>query len=156
MPGNPSLDISTKELTGWRVAFLTYHTSQATGDFDLAIRNAFDRVKSWVRERGETTTTGPAIGIASVADGKLQSYECCIPIRDHLPTDKDSDMQVKTLPGGKYVIVKIEKQSEVIGETIRRFFEEYVPTANIQIDNSRPTYEVYWDTTMDFCVPILS
>jgi len=52
-------------------------------------------------------------------------------------------------------MVKIEKQSEIIGETIRRFFEEYVPNVNLQIDHSRPTYEVYWDTTMDFCVPIL-
>ena len=42
-------------------------------------------------------------------------------------------MKVNILPGGKYVIVKIEKQSEVIGESIKRFFEEYVPTANIQI-----------------------
>ena len=155
MAGDPSLDVSTIEMTGWRVAYLTYRTSQATGDFDHAIRSTFDRVKTWVREHGGTVDTVPAIGIASVLDGKLQSYECCIPISENLSTDENSPLDVKVLPGGKYVIVKIEKQSEIIGETIRRFFEEYVPNAKLQIDNSRPTYEVYWDTTMDFCVPIL-
>jgi DNA gyrase inhibitor GyrI len=143
-------------MTGWRVAYLTYQTSQATGDFDHAIRTTFDRVKAWVREHGGTADSVPAIGIASVQEGKLQAYECCIPIGEHLSPDENSALGVKVLPGGKYVIVKIEKQSEIIGDTIRRFFEDYVPTANLQIDNSRPTYEVYWESTMDFCVPILA
>jgi DNA gyrase inhibitor GyrI len=155
MASNPSLDVSTIEMAGWRVAYLTYQTSQTSGDFDHAIRRTFDRVKTWVREQGGTVDTVPAIGIASVQDGKLQSYECCIPISENLSPDEDSALDVKVLPGGKYVIVKIEKQSEIIGETIRRFIEEYVPNTNLQIDNSRPTYEVYWNTTMDFCVPIL-
>jgi len=155
MASNPSLDASTIEMAGWRVAYLAYQTSQTSGDFDHAIRRTFDRVKTWVRGHGGTVDTVPAIGIASVQDGKLQSYECCIPISENLSPDEDSALDVKVLPGGKYVIVKIEKQSEIIGETIRRFFEEYVPNANLQIDNSRPTYEVYWDKTMDFCVPIL-
>jgi DNA gyrase inhibitor GyrI len=142
-------------MTGWRVASLTFQTSEAAGDFDHAIRSSFDQVKSWVREHGGTTDTVPAIGIASVVDGKLQSYECCIPIGETLSPDENSLLDIKVLPGGKYVIVKIEKQSEIIGATIQRFFEEYVPNANLRIDSSRPTYEVYWDTTMDFCVPIL-
>jgi DNA gyrase inhibitor GyrI len=141
-------------MSGWRVAYLTIQTSQTVGNFDHAIRNTFDQIKSWVREHGDIAENVPAIGIASVLDGKLQSYECCIPISENLSLDENSALNVKSLPGGKYVIVKIEKQSEIIGETIRRFFEEYVPNANLQIDNSRPTYEVYWDTTMDFCVPI--
>ena len=157
MGSNPSLNVSTVEMTGWRVAYLTFQTSQAAGNFDQAIRNTFDQVKSWVRKHGGTADTVPAIGIASVLDGRLRSYECCIPITENLTTpDENSALDVKVLPGGKYAIVKIEKQSEVIGETIRRFFEEYVPNHTFQIDNSRPTYEVYWDTTMDFCVPILA
>jgi DNA gyrase inhibitor GyrI len=155
MASSPSLHVSTIELTGWRVAYLTIQTSQAAGSFDHAIRNTFDQVKSWVRAQGGIADNVPAIGIASVLDGKLQSYECCIPISENLSADENSAPNVKFLPGGKYAVVKIEKQSEIIGETIRRFFEEYVPNVNLQIDHSRPTYEVYWDTTMDFCVPIL-
>ena len=155
MARNPSLRVSIVEMTGWRVAYLTFQTSQAAGNFDHAIQSTFDQVKSSVRNHGGTTDAVPAIGIASVLDGKLQSYDCCIPISENLSSDEDSALGVKVLPGGKYAIVKIEKQSEMIGDTIRRFFEEYVPNARLQIDNSRPTYEVYWDTTMDFCVPIL-
>ena len=155
MASNPSLDVSITEITGWRVAYMTFQTSQSAGNFDHMIRNTFDQVKSWVREHGGKEDNVPAIGIAFVLDGKLQSYECCIPISESLSRDENSALDIKILPGGKYVTVKIEKQSEIIGETIRRFFEEYVPNARLQIDNSRPTYEVYWDTTMDFCVPIL-
>ncbi len=155
MADSPSLNVSCMELTGWRVAYLTFQTSQAAGNFDQAIQNTFDQAKSWVREQGGTTDNVPAIGIASVIEGKLQSYECCIPISEKLPSDENGALKVKVLPGGQYAILTIEKNSELIGETIRRFFEEYVPNVNLQIDDSRPTYEVYWDTTMDFCVPII-
>src|ERR1043165_2429291 len=119
MASNPSLHVSTRELTGWRVAYLTYQTSQATGDFDQAIRSSFDQVKSWVREHGDSVDTVPAIGIAAVLDGKLQSYDCCIPISENLSPDENSPLDIKVLPGGQYVVVKIEKQSEIIGDTIR-------------------------------------
>jgi len=155
MASSPSLNVSTTEMSGWRVAYLTLQISQTAGNFDHAIRSTFDQVKSWVRKHGDLADNVPAIGIASVLDGKLQSYECCIPISENLSPDENSVLDVKVLPGGRYAIVKIEKQSQIIGETIQRFFEEYVPNTNLQIDNSRPTYEVYWNTTMDFCVPIL-
>ncbi len=155
MASSNPLNVSHVDLTGWRVAYLTFATAQAAGNFDQAIQRIFEQVKSWVREQGGTTDNVPAIGIASVIDGKLQSYECCIPISAELVSDEHGDLKIKVLPGGQYAILTIEKQSERIGETIRRFFEEYVPNVRLRIDDSRPIYEVYWDTTMDFCIPIL-
>jgi DNA gyrase inhibitor GyrI len=147
------LNVSFNELPARHVVFLVYWTNQAAGDFDQRIREHFEQLKSWAKERGVDITTVPAIGIAQVDQGQLQAYECCIPIPDTLSgADKVS---TKILPGGRYAIVQIEKQSEIIGETIGRFFQEYVPSTNLRIDNSRPTYEIYWDKTMDFCVPVL-
>lgn len=149
-----ALDVSFVNMPAMRVAYLAFQTDQAAGAFDAAIRETFDRVKEWVQAHGGDIRTTPAIGIAHVAEGRLQAYECCIPIGDEAAVGEDDEMQVKTLPGGNYAVVKIAKQSSVIGETIGRFFQEYVPTAGLHIDGSRPTLETYWDTTMDFCVPI--
>lgn len=150
----PSLNVSCNDLPATRVAFLQLETDQAAGNFDLAIRNTFDRVKAWVSARGGDVTAVPAIGIAHVTEGRLHAYECCIPMAETLPVGAQDEVGVRTLPGGKYAVVQIEKQSAIIGETIGRFFQEYVPAARLQIDDARPTLEVYWDTTMDFCVPI--
>lgn len=64
-------------------------------------------------------------GIASVIDGKLQSYECCIPISEKLASDEYGALKIKVLPGGQYAILNIGQQSERVGETIWRLFEEY-------------------------------
>lgn len=64
------------------------------------------------------------------------------------------DVETKQLPGGRYAILSLEKDSSTIGETIGRFFAEYVPQHQLVIDTQRPSYEVYYERTMDFCVPL--
>ncbi len=150
----PALDVSFVNLPATTVAYLVLQTDQVAGAFDVAIRTTFERVKAWVQMHGGDVHTTPAIGIAHVSDGRLVAYECCIPIGAGTTVGAHDPLQVKTLPGGAYAVVKIEKQSSVIGETIGRFFREYVPAARLQIDGSRPTLEVYWEATMDFCVPV--
>ncbi len=51
--------------------------------------------------------------------------------------------------------LSLEKDSNTIGETIGRFFAEYMPQHQLIVDPQRPSYEVYYEHTMDFCVPIL-
>lgn len=150
-----SLKVSFANLPDRHVAFLIHQTNQASGDFDLAIRATFDRVKSWVREMNMELDSAPAIGIAHVVGGQLHAYECCIPVAMQPVHSQRDAIQIKVLPGGKFAILRINKQSSGIGETIGRFFQDYVPRVNLQIDNSRPTYEIYWDQTLDFCVPVI-
>jgi DNA gyrase inhibitor GyrI len=145
----PDLSVSLENLPARRVAFLV---CRPEGDPDPIIRSHFDRVKEWAQRYGSDPATVPAIGIAEVADGRLQTYQCCIPIPDNAPVDH-TEVGVQTLPGGMYAVLRIEKRSEVIGQAIGRFFQEVVPSAPWQIDQMRPTYEVYWADTMDFCVP---
>ncbi len=51
-------------------------------------------------------------------------------------------------------MVSIDKDPRTIGDSIARFYREYVPENNIKVDGMRPTYEIYWEDTMDYCVPI--
>ncbi len=146
----PPLQVSLENLPARRVTFLV---CRPEGDPDPVIRSHFDRVKEWAQRYGSDPARVPAIGIAEVADGRLQAYQCCIPIPDDAP-DNSPEMGIQTLPGGLYAVLRIQKQSNVIGQTIGRFFQEVVPAAAWQIDPTRPTCEVYWAETMDFCVPV--
>jgi len=51
-------------------------------------------------------------------------------------------------------VVKIAKDPRTIGDSIGRFYRDYVPQNDIRVDGTRPTYEIYWENTMDYCVPI--
>lgn len=158
MTNNPAalpLNVSLADRPAQRVAFLRYQTHQTAGNYDRAIRDHFEQIKAWVQAQGADTTAVPAIGIAQVVEGQLQAYECCIPIPAELPVNHPH-VRAKIIPGGKYAVVHIAKQGALIGATIGRFFQEYVPSAQLQFDHARPTYEVYWGKTLDFCVPVLA
>ncbi len=151
-----SLAVSYRDLHEQWVAFATYQADQSAGDFDPAIRAVFDRVKEWVSRHGVDPGRVPAIGIAQVVNGQLQAYQCCIPVEEDLPVEEGSDVAIQRLPGGRYAVLRIDKQPELIGEAIQRFFAEFVPQEGLQIDASRPIYEIYWEAHMDFCVPLLT
>jgi hypothetical protein len=51
-------------------------------------------------------------------------------------------------------VLSLEKDSAAIGERIGQFFAEYVPQQKLILDATQPNYEVYYDQTMDYCIPI--
>jgi hypothetical protein len=51
-------------------------------------------------------------------------------------------------------VLSLEKDSATIGERIGQFFAEYVPQHQLMLDATRPSYEVYYTQTMDYCIPI--
>jgi DNA gyrase inhibitor GyrI len=64
-------------------------------------------------------------------------------------------IDIKDLPGGRYAVVRIEKDPAVIGSSIDRFYQEYVPQSRLELDGRRPTREIYYESTMEYCVPVL-
>jgi AraC family transcriptional regulator len=93
------------------------------------------------------------VGVPSVGDGQLLSYGCCVQIPEEVQSGSDG-VDIKDLPGGRYAVVKIDKDPQAIGDSIGRFYQDYVPKNNIRVDGMRLTYEIYWEDTMDYCVPI--
>jgi DNA gyrase inhibitor GyrI len=64
------------------------------------------------------------------------------------------EVGIQDLVGGRYAVVIIDKDPRIIGDSIGRFYQEYAPQNHIEIDGMRPTYEVYYESTMEYCVPI--
>ena len=148
-----ALSVSIRDLLEVHVAYTRCRVEQATGNFSEQISDGFQAVKDWATQKGYDLPSLKVIGIPQVSNGQLTVYECCVELPE--PVDViDEKIQTKQLTGGKYAILTLEKDSATIGETIGRFFAEYVPEHQLAIDDSRPSYEIYYEHTMDFCVPI--
>ena len=149
-----SLSVSIKELLSVHVAYIDYKSKGEQGDLYDEIHECFQRIQNWALGLGLDPHILLHVGIPIVRDGKLLSYECCV----EMPAKVQSglgDISIKELSGGRYAIVSIKKEPVIIGDSIGRFYQEYVPQNHIEIDSTRPTYEIYYENTMEYCVPIL-
>jgi len=122
---------------------------------DKKIRQAFQTLREWTVRFGLDPKRLLHIGIPTVDDKQLIMYECCIEFPIPM-MEEDANIQLKTLPGGVYAVLRIEKSPAKIGNAIRRLHADYIPDNDLVIDSERPTYEIYYEDTMEYCVPILS
>lgn len=144
---------SIQDLPTVHVAYIEHQASSEQGDFHNEIRACFRRVQSWVARLGHVPYSLLNVGVPNVEDGQLLSYGCCVQIPEDVQSGSDG-VDIKDLPGGRYAVVKIDKDPQAIGDSIGRFYQEYSPKNNIRVDGMRLTYEIYWEDMMDYCVPI--
>jgi DNA gyrase inhibitor GyrI len=149
-----SFSVSIQELLPVHVAHVDYVPRREQADLYAEIHACFQRLQGWAQGLGLDPFTRLHVGIPVVQDGRLSRYECCLEVPPQVQTGRD-DIRIKELPGGRYAVVSIAKDPAVIGDSIGRFYQEYVPQNRIEIDGARPTYEIYYESTMEYCVPIL-
>ena len=143
-----------RELPAVRVACATFKPGSGDENMGKDIRTLFERVQVWLQEIGLDPYTRLTIGSIIAAEEQLLRYDCCIEVPDEVQTPPE-DIRIRTLPGGKYAVLTIAKDPQTIPETVRRFHQEYALQNGIQIDFSRPTYEIYFQDVMEYCVPVL-
>jgi DNA gyrase inhibitor GyrI len=149
-----ALAVSIRELSPVHVATIDYVPSAEPGDLHDEIHQCFERIQTCVKSLGLEPFTLLQIGIPVLQDGQLLKYEWCV----ELPLTAQSGAEeagIQDLPGGPYSILIMQKDPAVIGESIGRFYQEYLPQNHIEMDGLGPTYELYYETTMEYCVPIL-
>lgn len=149
-----SLSVVMRELPAVRVACALYRPEPADENMGRAIRERFERVQAWLEEMGYDPYTRLTIGSIWAVDEQLLRYECCIEVPEEVE-DAPEGIRIKNLPGGKYAVVTIAKDAQLILEAVRRFHEEYVPQNGVEVDARRPTYEYYFADVMEYCVPVL-
>ena len=93
------------------------------------------------------------VGIPTLDQDQLATYECCLEFP--LPMESENDkIGHKTLPGGRYLILRIKKNPQEIGKAIRQLYGDYIPDNQLVIDETRPTYEIYDEDYLAYCVPV--
>lgn len=153
LSGHP-LRVTIQDLMPIPIVYTSCQLQQATGSYNEQIRDGFQRIKDWARQCGYEPSAQKVIGIPRTNGAQLVGYECALELPEAIFQGKE-DIQTKQLPGGRYAILSLEKDSNTIGETIGCFFAEYVPQHQLIVDPQRPSYEIYYEHTMDFCIPIL-
>ena len=151
---NASLSVSIRDLTSVHAACIEYKATADRSDMHDKIGECFRRVQGWLRERDYDPMTQLTIGAINMVDGQLASYDCCVQVPEGVQSGSEG-VDVKDLAGGRYAVLSMQKAPAVIGSSIGRFYQEYVPRNQIDIDGARPTYEIYYESTMEYCVPIL-
>lgn len=152
LAGQP-LQVTIQDLPPVFVAYTLCQLQQVTGNYSDQIREGFDRIKNWARQQGYDPSTLRVIGIPQVDGAQLIGYECAVELPATVSPSAE-DIQTKRLAGGLYAILSLEKDSATIGETIGRFFAEYLPQHQLVVDSQRFSYEVYYEHVMDYCVPL--
>jgi DNA gyrase inhibitor GyrI len=128
----------------------------SAGEPDFAaIQGCFRRVQAWLREQGLDPLFGLTVGVAYAAGGQMARYDCCVQVPESVQVGTD-EIAVQNLPGGRYAVLSMAKDPMVIGPSIGRFYGEYVPQHGLVLDPARPTYEVYWEKTMEYSSPLLA
>jgi len=149
--GQP-LQVTIRDLPPTTIIYTSVLLQQMKGSYNDQIRDGFEKIKDWARRQGYAPSALKVIGIPHVNGTQLIGYECALELE--IVSLNTEDVHTKQLPGGRYAILSLEKDSATIGETIGRFFAEYVPQHQLIVDPQRPNYEVYYEHVMDFCVPL--
>ncbi len=148
------LAVSINELTPTHVAYIRYQVTAEQHEMHQAIHACFQRVQAWVRQFGIDPNRAYTVGALNLVNGQLSSYDCCIRVPE-LVQGGSEGIAIKDIPGGRYAVVTIQKDPSIIGDSIRRFYQEYVPQNNLTIDGTRPTYEIYYESTVEYSVPVV-
>jgi DNA gyrase inhibitor GyrI len=151
MEGN--LVVELQEMPSMNVVYLTYRPEKEDENTFDEIASCFNRLTELAMREGFDVER-PRIGIPVTSQRGLVSYDCCIEV--HVTGfDGGQGLSFKAVPGGSYCVLVMEKDSKVIGDSIGRFYQEYVPRHRLCIDPGRPVIEFYTKDTMRYCVPVI-
>jgi DNA gyrase inhibitor GyrI len=151
---NRGLDVTIRDMSTVHAVYIRCLAQVDQGQFSQTIRESFQKVQSWVKGLGHDPYKMLTIGVIYQAGEQLSHYDCCVQVPEGTSAGK-SEIAIQDLPGGRYAVLAIPKDPAVIGPSIGRFYQEYLPQSDFKVDASRPTYEIYFERTMEYCVPIL-
>jgi DNA gyrase inhibitor GyrI len=148
------LSMEVRDLAPVRVAYIEFTGDVAEGEHSHEIGGCFQQVRRWIANLGHDPNALLHIGIAEEEEGRPTGYACCVQVPDDVESGA-GDIGIQELVGGRYAVLTTDKDPSICGPIIGRFYQEYVPQKGIEIDDSRPTYEIYYECTMAYCVPIV-
>ena len=144
----PFLDVEIRTFPDLRVIHRLLLFRDNTGNPDRVIRPAFRELRQQVIACGLDPDKLLHVGSPEVVEHQLVSYDCCIEFP--LPVAEN----VRTLPGGRYAVLTVEKTPTKIRPAIRAFRGDYLPEHELVVDEVRLVYEYYFKDTLEYCVPI--
>lgn len=150
---NDELSVVMRDLPPVRVAVLEYAAEGLAGEYSASIGVLFREVEGWLALRGYDTDRLRRYGVPFTEGETLRRYWCCIEAPAGLVAN-EGPVAVRELAGGRYAVLMLVKDAATIGQSIGRFYAEYVPTHGLTPDETRPPIEVYFPERMEYCAPV--
>lgn len=147
------LSVCIRDLPSMRVACLSCPAGGLQPEMSLHIRDAFQRVQAFVQSLDHDPYSLLTVGALRMEEDRLSTYDCCVQVPSHVQVP-EGDIKLSELPGGRYAVLSMPKDPATIGPTIAQLYRDYVPGHKLELDPTRPAYEIYYEKTMDYCVAI--
>ena len=152
--GAAPLVVEVRDLLPVRVATIEFNGELKEGEHSHEIAACFQQVRRWIVSLGHDPNGLLHIGIAKEAEGRPTGYECCVEVPEEVESGSGA-IGIQELVGGRYAVLSTDKDPSICGPAIRRFYQKVVPQKELEIDDTRSTYEIYGERTLEYCVPIL-
>lgn len=156
------LEVELETVPRTRVAYIRKYYLDLQQE-PAIIHRMFDYITSWGHQKGlmgvETRVMGIIHDNPYLTPFSKYQYDACITVPPSVCAEGIVD--VKTVPPGKYAVLKLRKvNKEMLERGIYAFLASWVPASGYEIDD-RQILEFYYGPpqtgyyTMDFCVPVI-
>lgn len=118
------------------------------------IQETFRYLREWSACMGMNPADLIEVGVPRSEDGRLTAYTCALEYP--LPAiDEDAEVSLGELPGGRYAVLRVEKDPAHIEKAVLQLKTAHMPGHGLVQDPYRPVYEIFQGHELDYCVPLL-
>ncbi|WP_239618091.1 AraC family transcriptional regulator [Cohnella mopanensis] len=160
-----ALKISINVLPERQAACIRYQGTINTDEPNPDISDAFNRAEAWMRARDLLVCNSMYIGVIPsdpyITPATKHRYSACI--TTDLPFAPTLDVERITLPGGKYAVVYLEDQADIVRDLIHLVSIQWLPLSPYVWDDSRHQMEIFYGDPLsdpdhlvrvEFCIPV--
>lgn len=148
------LNVSICTLEPLRVVFRQCVFRNPHPNINKQIQDTFKFLRQWSACMRLNPAEFVEVGIPRIEDDRLISYTCCLEYV--LPSiDENADVSLGELPGGRYAVLRVEKNPTRMEQAIWLFKTAYLLENHLQQDPRRPVYEIFHEKELEYCVPVL-
>ncbi|MBD0384693.1 AraC family transcriptional regulator [Paenibacillus sedimenti] len=159
------LPIEIRNMAPMNAIYARYRGTINDGRINPDIKGLFEQVVSWVDASEALTKDSLAVGLVLddpfITPNGRHRYDACM-TTEH-PVTPTRDLGVRTIPGGKYAIVKVTDRPDMVYDLLHLVSIDWLPRSPYIWDVSRPALEIYFHNshshtegklTMEFGIPV--
>ncbi|GMK40873.1 transcription regulator [Paenibacillus sp. CCS19] len=161
------LAIKVMQLPERQAVCCTYYGPILMDEVGPSTGAVFARVEGWMKARDLLTCDSQYIGLIPddpyITPPDKHRYMACI--TTSLPFDPNHDIERVTIPGGKYAVIYMEGQSDVVRDLAHLVSIQWLPLSPYLWDASRNHIQIYHNNPqldperivrVEFCIPVIA
>ncbi|MFD0670028.1 GyrI-like domain-containing protein [Cohnella sp. GCM10027633] len=159
------LPIEIRNMSPMHAAYARYWGTINEGKSNPAISDSYERLFSWLEAREALASGSFAVGLVHddpyITPPGRHRYDACV-TTEH-PITPAGEVDVRTIPGGKYAVVKLAEKPDFIIDLLHMVCIEWLPRSPYIWDVSRPALEIYYRNPVhhpeglweiEYCIPV--